>query len=265
MMETNPVSATCDDTHMETDGGDQPSKGSSTTWEYPLTDDNDNRSDHNNEDNNNLQQQQAEAPAEPTRSAGGGRPKREGDSLRLNIVINSNDQSLAEKFIDDRNKRLGGQEREDARKQSLVATAAAKTTAKKKKRKRKVGKTKVVEPPPVDNGEVLVPVHSVWHRNRRVGAGHVIKKGDQVLRYVDRKGIVYSPKGKRLLEEIFFFVSLIFICLHSIDRFYSSAIESRFLFPVGCFFHHPSHTLKHAVMHVSVSSVVYLSRSVRVK
>lgn len=68
--------------------------------------------------------------------------------------------------------------------------------ARKKKRKKKRPEKLAAEPPVVIAGERCVPVHSMWHRGRRVGAGHVVKRGDQVVRYVDSKGTLFQPKGE---------------------------------------------------------------------
>lgn len=72
----------------------------------------------------------------------------------------------------------------------------------RKKRKRK-RREQPIPLPVVGPGEVLVPIHTVWSRGKRMKGGHVVKRDDTVERYIDSKGTVYNCDGKGFQYPVF--------------------------------------------------------------
>lgn len=72
----------------------------------------------------------------------------------------------------------------------------------RKKRKRK-RREQPIPLPVVGPGEVLVPIHTVWSRGKRMKGGHVVKRDDAVERYIDSKGTVYNCDGKGFQYPVF--------------------------------------------------------------
>ena len=72
----------------------------------------------------------------------------------------------------------------------------------RKKRKRKK-REQPIPLPVVGEGEVLVPIHTVWSRGKRMKGGHVVKRDDTVERYIDSKGTVYNRDGKGFQHATF--------------------------------------------------------------
>ena len=48
----------------------------------------------------------------------------------------------------------------------------------------------------IEEGEVLVPVPRARRRLKGGDLGYMVKKGDTVVRYIDKDGIIYNPTGE---------------------------------------------------------------------